>query len=386
MKVYFDNAATTPLDERVLEAMLPYMRDTYGNPSSIHGFGRSARAAIERSRKRIADNIGASMSEIFFTSGGTESNNMAIQCAVRDLEVSHVISSSIEHHCVENNVKRLEEQGFVKVHIVRLKEDGHIDQEHLAELLQACPEGKTLVTLMHANNEIGNLLNLETIGKLCRANGAYFHSDTVQTVAHYNFDLNKLPIDFISGAGHKFHGPKGCGFIYINNETVIKPLILGGGQERNMRAGTENTYGIIGLGTAIDLAYEELEDTRAHIESLKFYMAEKLQETVSGIGFNGDWKNGLYTVLNVRFPDYGKGDMLLFNLDIKGIAVSGGSACSSGSNIGSHVINALRELNGDADGSSSIRFSFSHYNTKEEVDFVLKTIAEIYSTSKVKVI
>ena len=378
-KIYLDNAATTPMDQRVLDAMLPYMQSHFGNPSSIHVFGRESKAAIERARKRVADCLNASMGEIFFTSGGTESNNMAIRCAIRDLGVQTVISSPIEHHCVESLLHKMESGGRIKLHMIQLKEDGHFDLDHLERLLEKT-EGKVLVSLMHANNEIGNLSDLERIAEICEANEVYFHSDTVQTVGHYPFDLSKLKIDFMSGASHKFHGPKGVGFIYINSRDSVDPIILGGAQERNMRAGTENVYGIIGFAKALELATSEMDEHRAYIENLKFYMAEGLKALVPGVSFNGDWENGLYTVLNVNFPPSEKNDLLLFNLDINGIAASGGSACSSGSDLGSHVISQLNTV----EGSTSIRFSFSKYNSREEIDFVLEKVGEILSLNSVR--
>ena len=371
--VYLDNAATTALDPRVIEAMLPYMHQQFGNPSSIHRYGRETRAALERGRKRIADRLNASMGEIFFTSGGTESNNTAIKCAVRDLGVSRVISSTIEHHCVENSLKDQRDRGLVEVEMVSLADKGHVDYAHLEELL-AASDKKTLVSLMHANNEVGNLLDIAKVGKLCRQHGAYFHSDTVQTVGHYPLDVQAIEIDFLSGAGHKIHGPKGIGFLYINADCQIRPLIHGGSQERNMRAGTENVYGIIGLAKAVELAVDEMAEAREAIEDVKFYLAERLKTIIPDVAFNGDWENGLYTVLNVAFPARPESDMLLFNLDIKGIAASGGSACSSGSDVGSHVIAAI----GDNPGATSVRFSFSRHTTRAEIDYLIETLASIY--------
>jgi cysteine desulfurase len=374
MRVYLDNAATTAVDQRVIDAMLPYYLESFGNPSSIHAFGRQTRAALEKARKCIADHLNASMGEIFFTSGGTESNNMALKCAVRDLKITRVISSPIEHHCVENSLACLQQTGQISLDMVPLAENGHLDYDQLEKMLSTSAEDRTLVSLMHANNEIGNLLDLPRVARMCKKFGAWLHSDTVQTVGHYDINLQETPIHFISGSAHKFHGPKGAGFIYINSNTQVQPLIHGGSQERNMRAGTENVAGIIGLAKAFDLACQEMSENRAKIEGLKFRMAERLQDAVPGVAFNGDWQNGLYTVLNVRFPKLEAQDMLLFNLDISGIAASGGSACSSGSDVGSHVIQAL----GVDPQSTSIRFSFSHMNTTEEVDFAVDALKEIY--------
>ncbi|MBI1194158.1 MAG: aminotransferase class V-fold PLP-dependent enzyme [Bacteroidetes bacterium] len=378
MNIYLDNAATTALDPRVLDAMMPYMTQRYGNPSSIHAFGRETRAAIERARKTIADCLHASMGELFFTSGGTESNNTALQCAVRDLGVQTIISSALEHHCVEATAHSLEAAGKVALHLVDVDAQGHIDADHLESLLAQHPGPTTLVSLMHANNEIGTLLDLEATGLLCQRYGALFHSDTVQTVGHYPMNLSRLPVDFISGAGHKFHGPKGIGLLYINNKRHLQPLIHGGAQERNMRAGTENVYGIIGLAKALELATAEMETNRKTIDGIRHYMADSLRRRIPNVQFNGDWENGLYTVLNVHFPANGREDMLLFNLDIEGISASGGSACSSGSSIGSHVLRAI----GAEQSGVSIRFSFCPHNTREEIDQTLDKLEAVYSSPR----
>jgi cysteine desulfurase len=377
--IYLDNAATTPLDPEVLEAMMPYLTERFGNPSSIHAFGRTTRAAVERARKTVADALHASMGEIFFTSGGTESNNTALRCAVRDLGVTHVISSRIEHHCVEQTLEALAAEGRITLRFVGLRPDGHFDLEDLAGQLAQAPAGQTLVSLMHANNELGNLLDLDRVSALCREHGALLHSDTVQTVAHYALDVQRTPIDFLSGAAHKFHGPKGVGFLYVNAERHIGPLIRGGAQERNLRAGTENVAGIIGMARALDNAMTHLEAHAAHIRGLKRHFAEGLRAACPEVSFNGDWENGLYTVLNVHFPANGREDMLLFNLDIAGIAASGGSACSSGSDIGSHVVRAMLEAGGIERRGTDIRFSFSKYTTTDELDRAVAVIRESYA-------
>ena len=372
MRVYFDNAATTPLDEEVLNAMLPYMKEHFGNPSAIHSYGREARSAIEKARKTVAKYLNASTGEIFFTSGGTESSNMAIKCAVNDLGVKHIVSSEIEHHCVLHTVEEMQAKG-IQVHYVKLLQNGHIDLGNLKDILSKINE-PVLVSLMYANNEIGNLLDLEQVSEICAERNAYFHTDTVQTIGHYKLDLQKLKIHFLTGSGHKFHGPKGIGFIYINSDVKIKPYISGGAQERNMRAGTENIYGIVGLGKAVELAYEHLDEHREHIEKMRNHFIERLKEEIPGVEFNGDYDGRcLYTVLNVSFPPSQHSAMLLFNLDINGIAASSGSACSSGSDVGSHVLKAMQ-----ADPNRpSIRFSFSKYNTIEEVEFVVEKLKEL---------
>lgn len=369
MKVYLDNAATTQIDAEVIEAMSHVMTDVYGNPSSVHVYGRQARAEIEKARRTVSSYLKVSPAEIFFTSGGTEADNMAILCSVRDLGVKRIITSKLEHHAVLHTV----EAADIEVAYVDLTSNGHVNLEQLESLLQTGP--KTLVSLMHANNEIGNLLDLKKVSELCRKYDAYFHSDTVQTMCHYSFDLKELDIDFITASAHKFHGPKGIGFLYVNSKVQVKPMIHGGAQERNMRGGTENIYGIVGLAKAMEVAYNGLEAHQAHVQGLKTYMMSKLREAIPEVEFNGDAEgNSLYTVLNVSFPDSPISEMLLFNLDIMGISASGGSACSSGSNVGSHV---LAELERDQ-MRPAIRFSFSKYNTKDEIDYTVAQVKSLF--------
>jgi len=376
MKVYLDNAATTPIDSEVIEAMLPIMKGSFGNPSSIHSWGRETKAAIETARKAVAKFLNVSPAEIFFTSGGTEANNMAIYCTVRDLGVKHAITSAIEHHAVLHTLEELAKEGKIKLSFVKIDSLGRVDLDHLEELLKN--NERSLVSLMHANNEIGNLLPMEEVSAICEKYNAIFHSDTVQTMAHYRFDLKKLNVHFLTCAAHKFHGPKGVGFLYINPKVKIQPFIFGGAQERNMRGGTENVYGIIGLAKAMEVAYRDLDEHQKHISGLKKYMADKLIAEIPGIKFNGDTLgNALYTVLNVSFPQNANSEMLLFNLDIGGVACSGGSACSSGSSTGSHV---LRAIYGESE-RPAVRFSFSKYNTKEEVDFVVEKLKELYAVT-----
>ncbi|GAB4490361.1 MAG: cysteine desulfurase family protein [Saprospiraceae bacterium] len=373
-RVYFDNAATTPIAEEVIAAMLPVLREQYGNPSSIHAEGRSVRAIIESARKTVARCIGASTAEIFFTSGGTESNNMAIKCAVRDLGVRRIISSPTEHHCGLHTIETEEKTDGVEVVWLPVDERGRVDLEALEQALQDSAGVKTLVSLMHANNEIGTMLPLERVSALCRQYGALFHSDTVQTVGHFPINVQKTPVNFLSGAAHKFHGPKGVGFIYINPESPIKPFINGGAQERNMRGGTENVYGIVGLAKALELATAEMEERTVHIREVRNYLKERLLENFEDIQFNGDHDGEcLYTVLSVSFPPSPKNELLLLSLDIAGVSASGGSACSSGAEKSSHVLEAI----GADPARKSIRFSFSHYNTKEEVDFVVEKLKAI---------
>lgn len=371
-RIYFDNAATTSLDPRVLESMMPYFTEKFGNPSSIYSYGRETRMAIEQARKSIAKILNAHPAEIFFTSGGTESSNTAIFSAVRDLECKHIITSPIEHHAVSHTVEYLSNSGRAKVSYVKLLPDGHVDLEDLEKLLAASEE-KALVSLMHANNEIGNILDLHAVGNLCKLYNAIFHSDTVQTVGHFPFDLRNTPVHFITAAAHKFHGPKGIGMLYINENVQIKPFIHGGGQERNMRAGTENIYGIVGLAKALEIATAGFEEDSTSIRDLKYYMYEALKNNIPGVGFNGDTLGkSLYTVLNVSFPKSEKSEMLLFNLDINNICASGGSACTSGADQGSHVIRAIN----NNPNQIAVRFSFCKHNTKEEVDNVIIKLKE----------
>ena len=372
-RIYFDNAATTPIDTDVLEAMLPFFKEQFGNPSSIYSYGRETRMAIEKARKSIAALLGAKPAEIFFTSGGTESTNTVLHAAVTDLGCKHIISSPIEHHATLHTVTYLAKVHQVKLSFVNILPNGHIDFTHLEELLINSAE-KTIVTIMHANNEIGNCINLNEVGGLCKKHNAYFHSDTVQTVGHYNFDLKNIPVDFITAAGHKFHGPKGTGILYINENIKINPFLHGGAQERNMRAGTENVYGIVGFAKALELSTQNHDTDKAYISGLKKYMYDSLVENIPTVSFNGDpFGESLYTLLSVNFPKNQKTEMLLFNLDIQHICASGGSACSSGAQQGSHVIAALQKPSDIV----TVRFSFSKYNTTQEIDTVVTTLTTL---------
>lgn len=373
MQVYFDNAATTPLDPEVTKVMVEAMQEHFGNPSSIHAHGRQAKTIIEKARKTVAGLLKASPSEIFFTSGGTEADNMAIVRSIADLGITHAITSALEHHAVLHTMEDLAQQGIIQLDFVYVDGKGNVDVDHLRELLSQNP--RTLVSLMHANNEIGTLTDIHKISEICQEFNAVFHSDTVQTMGHYKHDLSTLHIDFLTGAAHKFHGPKGVGFIYINGKNKIRPLLYGGAQERNMRGGTENVYGIVGLAKALELCYQDMESHRIYIQELKDYMRTELQKNIPEITFNGNIaaEASLYTVLNVSLPCTEMADMLLFSLDIAGISASGGSACSSGSQLGSHVLQALET----DDDKPAVRFSFSKYNTKEEIDFVVKKLKEL---------
>jgi cysteine desulfurase len=368
-RVYLDNAATTPIDPQVIAEMTDALTHLYGNPSSIHADGRNARAAVEDARKKVAKIINASIGEVFFTSGGTESINMILRNAVRDLGVRRIVTSKLEHHAVLHTLESLVKNGFCTAEYVEFDAKGRINIENLAEILRGGTE-KTLVSLMHANNEIGTMINLDEVADLCKEHGALFHSDTVQTLSFYSIDVQKTKVDFINGSAHKFHGPKGIGFVYINGDNALTSLIDGGSQERNMRGGTENVAGIVGLAKALELACADADVKRAQVEYCRNYLKNTLLDTFEGVEFIGDTEGGHFKVLNVSFPPSPKSELLLFNLDISGISASGGSACSSGAEGGSHVLDAL-----EIDPSrKSIRFSFSHKNTVEEMDFLIEKL------------
>jgi cysteine desulfurase len=377
MSIYLDNAATTPLDPEVFEAMKPFLLQDFGNPSSTHSHGRKVRAAIESSRKKVAELLNCTPGEIIFTSGGTEADNTLITSAVFTYGIKHVISSAIEHHAVLHTVENLEKAGIIQAHPVQLDTNGHVDPDHLRKLLNEYPGA--LVSLMHANNELGNLLDLKAVGEVCKQANAFFHSDTVQTIGHYRHNMKELHVCGMTAAAHKFHGPKGVGFMYIRKDRKINSFIHGGAQERNMRGGTENVYGIVGLVKALEIAYREMEEHEKYIGSLKSRMIEKLKAEIPNVSFHGDSANmqkSLYTVLNVSLPESDDNDMILFNLDLQGISASGGSACSSGATSGSHVLGTLYP--GSKRGA--VRFSFSKYNTPEEIDTVVEKLAELVGT------
>jgi len=373
MRVYLDNAATTPIHPEVLKEMYKVMETNYGNPSSIHAHGREARSLVEKARKTIANLLNTSPSEIFFTSGGTEADNTAIRRGIIDNQIKHAISSHLEHHAVIHTLESMEKAGVIKLSFVGTDSKGNVDYDHLEQLLKS--NGRSFVSLMHANNELGTLSDMERIGDICEAYDAIYHADTVQTIGHYKHDLKKLKTHFMVCAAHKLHGPKGVGFLNVSHRIKIKPFIYGGAQERNMRGGTENIYGIVGMAKAPEMSYADMEPNHSYIQGLKTYMIDQLKENVYGIDFNGEIgaDKSLYTVLNVSFPCSDLADMLLFNLDIAGISASGGSACSSGTDIGSHVLNAI----GGDSSRPSVRFSFSKYNTKEEIDYTVAKLKEL---------
>lgn len=357
--------------------MANVLKNEFGNPSSTHFCGRSSKSLLEESRKAIAKRLKVTAGEIIFTSGGTEADNLIINSCVRDLGVRRIISSPIEHHAVLHTINELKADRGIEVVHVNIKPCSNIDYDHLQELLSDTAQ-KTLVSLMHVNNEIGTILDINRVGNMAKAAGAYFHSDTVQSIGHYDVDLSKTPVDFAAVAAHKFHGPKGAGFAFIRKNSGLKPLIFGGSQERGLRAGTESTHNIVGMAAALEISYRHLAKERAYIQGLKDYFIAQLKERIAGVSFNGcctDAHNSTYTLVNVCLPlPPQKALMLLFQLDLKGIACSKGSACQSGSSKGSHVLNAI--LSQEDLKKPSLRFSFSSFNTKEELDYVVDMLAE----------
>ena len=379
--IYLDNAASTPMLPDLFEEMKPWLVAQYGNPSSTHAHGRKLRDTIESARRQIATCLGAQPGEIFITSGGTEADNTAITGAVHGLGCKHIISTQIEHHAVTHTIEHLVETGAVSASWLSLDEEGNIDLSELEDLLAQNPQ--SLVSLMHANNETGNIYDLQAIGDLCEAHGALFHSDTVQAMGNIRYELSKLPVHFIAASAHKFYGPKGIGFLYIKKGHRIPPLILGGGQERNMRAGTENVAFIVGMAYALNYCYSNLESKNAHLWDLKNYMREQLLQHFPDVRFNGarDMKNSLPTILNTSLPCGEQDGMLLFNLDLKGISASGGSACNSGALMGSHVLRTIGVK--EEDLLNAVRFSFGIQNTREEIDYVIEQMHKIVHSLRV---
>lgn len=374
-KIYLDNAATTPIDKEVIDLITNFMHDVFGNPSSTHQYGRKAKSLVENARKNIAKYLNCSANEIIFTAGGSEADNLILFNAIGNLGVKRIISSKIEHHAVIHSIEAIQKKYHIKVDFVDLDENGVVDYQNLEDLLKSSDQ-KTLVSLMLVNNEIGNILDLQIVSDLCLKYNALFHSDTVQGIAHTTIDLQRTPIDFFAASAHKFHGPKGVGFAFFKKGTGVQPLLIGGEQERGARAGTENIHSIIGMEKAMEIAYQNYDKDEAYISGLKQIFIDKLQRNFNGIQFNGtssQLDKSAFHILNVRFPK--EIPMLLFNLDLKGIAVSGGSACQSGSNKGSHVLNSI--LNENDAQKTSVRFSFSKYNTKEEIDIVIEVLKKL---------
>jgi cysteine desulfurase len=375
MHAYFDNAATTPLDPEVLDAMLPYLSQHYGNPSSLHGPGRQVRSAIEVARKQVAQLINAAPSEITFTSGGTEADNYAIFGSVRSLGLRHAITSPLEHHAVLHPLQALAKSGETELTYLRHDVQGRLDLGHLEELLAA--KSRTFVSIMHGNNELGNLNDIEAIGEICAKHDAVFHTDTVQTMGHYRHDVQHLKNHFLVGSAHKFHGPKGVGFLYRRGGVEVAPLIHGGSQERNVRSGTENVYGIVGLAKALEIACRDMAAHQQHVQGLKNRFIEQLRAGIDDVQFNGlsaEADQSLYTVLSVSLPPSPVSEMLLFSLDISKVAASGGSACTSGAQLGSHVLEAL----GADAARPTVRLSMSKMNTEAEVDYAAEQLVKLY--------
>ena len=376
MRVYLDNAATTQIAPEVIDYMAELMKSDYANPSSIHHGGRKSRIIVENARKTVSNYLNTSPGNIFFTSGGTEADNMAIRRGILDNNISHAITSSISHKAVIYPLEELSDKKKIVLNYIKLDNNGKIDLIHLEDLLKNNP--RTFVSIMHANNEIGTIQPIIEIGDLCKKYNAIFHCDTVQTIAHYPIDLQKINVDFITGSAHKFHGPKGVGFIYISDNIDVEPFISGGSQERNMRAGTENDHAIAGLAKAMEFSYENMDNDKEYISQIKKHMINQLKLNINDVQFNAnctDFNNSLFKILSVSFPKISESEMLLFNLDIKGISCSGGSACSAGNMSGSHVLDVICK----DDNRTGVRFSFSRYNTKEEIDYTVEKIKEIFS-------
>ncbi len=376
-RIYLDNAATTQIDNRVIDEMVKAMKTYFGNPSSTHSYGRQVKAKIEMVRKQIAQQFNISTSEIIFTSGGTEANNLMIRSCVRDLGIKHIITSPLEHHAVKTTTERMKEEYGVKLDFVKLLEKGQIDLQDLENKLKSSVD-KKLGCFMQANNEVGNLTDVNAVGELCEKYNALYHSDSVPTIGHLHHNLGNTKVNSVSCSAHKFHGPKGVGFLYVNKNTRLKSIIIGGGQERSLRGGTENFIGIVGMGKALEVTYENLDKDIEYIQGIKQYFIDLLLRDIPNVKFNGcskDAENSLYTILNVAFPPIEKMGMLQFAFDINGIAVSQGSACSSGASTSSHVLSAIDEMPQEY---MSIRFSFSKYNTKEEIDRVMEVIRDFY--------
>jgi cysteine desulfurase len=376
--VYLDNAATTRIRDEVVDKMFEIAKSNYGNPSSTHSFGRVSKTLIESSRKKIAKHLNVTPSEIIFMSGGTEADNCILRSAVKDLGVKHLISSKIEHHAITHTLDQLKMDYPIKISYVELDKLGNVDYDNL-ELILKTSNSKTLVSLMHINNELGNILDIYLVSNLCIKYKSLFHSDTVQSVGHYSLDLSSLKIDFLVASAHKFHGPKGIGFAYINKKNPIKPLIFGGSQEKGCRAGTESVHNIVGMSEALDISIDKIKVETLYIKNLKSYFIDQLKENIKDIKFNGassDLEHSTYTLLNVRFPILkNESALFLFQLDMKGIACSKGSACQSGADTGSHVLNNV--LCDEENKFVSLRFSFSIYNTIEEVDYVIYQLKEL---------
>lgn len=380
-KVYLDNAATSPMDPAVINAITEVMQSTFGNPSASHSIGRSAKAVIETARKKIAAYINAEPKEIIFTSGGTEADNMAIRCAVNDLGVKHIITSPIEHKAVLSTSQEIADKGDIELHLIDVDQYGVVDLDQLEKVASQYPNA--LISLMHANNEIGTLLDYQRVAQIAKANNCFFHSDTVQTMGHYRYDVQEFGADFLTCSAHKLHGPKGIGFLYVNKKLNLKALITGGGQEGNYRAGTENVMGIVGLSKSLELAFDHIEAEQKQIYAVKKYMIDQLATHIPEVQINGlqSMEGGLYTVLNCSLPPQDNNELILFQLDIEGVCCSGGSACNSGAAIGSHVLNAVKH----DPNRKAIRFSFGRFTVNEDIDYAVGVLSKLLKPTSVVV-
>lgn len=375
MKIYLDNAATTPLSIDVFNAMQPYFFENFGNPSSSHSCGREAKSAIDQSRTTIAELLNTSPEHIIFTSGGTEADNTAILSAIHENHIRVAITTAFEHHAVLNTLKTLQRNGEITLNYLEHDDKGNLSLAHLESLLQN--NERAFVSVMHGNNEVGNINDIAEIANVCRRYSAVFHSDTVQTMGQYEYNTQELKADFLVGSAHKFHGPKGIGFLYKSSVNSIRPFINGGSQEGGQRSGTENITGIVGLAKALELAYANRDNYQKHISGLKQRMIARLKDRIPAIQFNGNSaakELSLSTVLSVSLLDTGIAQSPLAYLDQHHICASGGSACNSRSAAGSHVLSAL----GGSYGRNTVRFSFSRYNTAEEIDFAAETLENLF--------
>ena len=376
--IYLDNAATTKVREEIVDTISSIIKNEYGNPSSTHSYGRSSKSLIESSRKEIADILNVKTSEIIFTSGGTEGDNMIIRNCVNNLGVSHIITTKIEHHAVTHTIDDLIESNNIKVSYVKVSKSGDVDLNNLEEILKRSDE-KSLVSLMHINNEIGNITDIQLVSKICQKYNSLFHSDTVQSIGHYDLDFNELGLDFFVASAHKFHGPKGVGFAFVKKNTQLGSFITGGMQEKGFRAGTESVHNIYGMSEALKISLNNLSKEKQYVSEIKSYFISKISNEIENIKFNGnsaDLSKSTYTLVNVLLPvDKKTGGLFMFKLDMKGIACSKGSACQSGSDNGSHVLNEIQ--NKEDNCKISLRFSFSIYNTKDEIDYTVKEIKNL---------
>ena len=372
--VYADNSATTALSPKVLEKMMPYLTEVYGNPSSIYTIGAKAKAAVETARENIAKNLGAANpNEIYFTSGGSESDNWALKGVCHALKAKgkkHIITSKFEHHAILHTCEALEKEGF-EVTYLDVYENGIV---HPEDVENAIREDTAIVSIMYANNEIGTIQPISEIGAICRKHGVLFHTDAVQAAGYVKIDVQKENIDLLSMTAHKLHGPKGCGLLYIRKGVRIENLICGGAQERNKRAGTENVAGIVGLGKAIEIAYKNFDEYNSKLTNLRNYYISEINEKIPNTKLNGSIKYRLPGNANISFKGV-DGESLLLNLDMEGICASSGSACSTGQNTPSHVLLAIGVPSSLAYGA--LRVTLGEENSKEDIDYLVEKLTKI---------